>query len=205
MMSAESQTSIGADANSEESLHLDEENDDEQWQSDENAEDSDPDSDDVSEYEESITFHNACREFYRNRKDATESFKSSMEREKERETAVHQRKKTTSIDDAMQRLRREMASLMDQDLTLMEQLLTLNEKIEDIKVKRLYGSSRESFHSSCDLNSGSDWSLPDSNVYCRHSKGYLGKATVHRSSAESVDDTGPNQVYRQTVSDEKDF
>ena len=97
------------------------------------------------------------------------------------------------------------ASLMDQDLTLMEQLLTLNEKIEDIKVKRLYGSSRESFHSSCDLNSGSDWSLPDSNVYCRHSKGYLGKATVHRSSAESVDDTGPDQVYRQTVSDEKDF
>lgn len=94
---------------------------------------------------------------------------------------------------------------MDQDLTLMEQLLTLNEKIEDIKVKRLYGSSRESFHSSCDFNSGSDWSLPDSNVYCRHSKGYLGKATVHRSSAESVDDTGPDQVYRQTVSDEKDF
>lgn len=113
MMSTESQTSIGADANSEENLHLDEENDDEQWQSDENdenAEDSDPDSDDVSEYEESITFHNACREFYRNRKDATESFKSSMEREKERGTAVHQRKKTTSIDDAMQRLRREMVS-----------------------------------------------------------------------------------------------
>lgn len=78
------------------------------------------------------------------------------------------------------------ASLMDQDLTLMEQLMTLNETIEDIKVKRLYGSSRESFHSSCDLNIGSDWSLPGSKTYFRDSKIYSGKATVDMTSTENM-------------------
>lgn len=78
------------------------------------------------------------------------------------------------------------ASLMDQDLTLMEQLMTLNETIEDIKVKRLYGSSRESFHSSCGLNIGSDWSLPGSKTYFRDSKIYSGKATIDMTSTENM-------------------
>lgn len=184
MQAAESEQSIGVDSISEENLHFEENNDD-----DENSsydEDTGDDSDEMSEYEESISFHNACREFYMNRKDATESFKHSMERDHEKRTEVDKRKKTTSIDDAMERLRREMASLMDQDLTLMEQLMTLNETIEDIKVKRLYGSSRESFHSSCDLNIGSDWSLPGSKTYFRDSKIYSGKATVDMTSTENM-------------------
>jgi hypothetical protein len=83
---------------------------------------------------------------------------------------------------------------MDQDLTLMEQLLNLNETIEDIKVKRLYGSSRESFYSSCDLNSGSDWSLPDSPSGCfRGSRFFPGTATVDMSSTENIAGTGKNR------------
>lgn len=184
MQAAESEQSIGSDFIAEENLHFEENNDD-----DENSsydEDTGDDSDEMSEYEESISFHNACREFYMNRKDATESFKHNMERDHEKRTEVERRKKTTSIDDAMERLRREMASLMDQDLTLMEQLMTLNETIEDIKVKRLYGSSRESFHSSCDIKIGSNWSLPERKTYFRASKIYPGKATVDMTSTENL-------------------
>lgn len=184
MQAAESEQSIGADSISDENLNF-EENNEYENSADDDDETGD-DSDDMSEYEESISFHNACREFYINRKDATESFKHSMERDDEKRTEVHKRKKTTSIDDAMERLRREMASLMDQDLTLMEQLMTLSETIEDIKVKRLYGSSRESFHSSCDLKVGSDWSLPGSKSYFRDSKIYSGKATVDMTSTENM-------------------
>lgn len=106
MQAAESEQSIGIDFIAEENLHFEENNDD-----DENSsydEDTGDDSDEMSEYEESISFHNACREFYMNRKDATESFKHNMERDHEKRTEVERRKKTTSIDDAMERLRREM-------------------------------------------------------------------------------------------------
>lgn len=106
MQAAESEQSIGSDFIAEENLHFEENNDD-----DENSsydEDTGDDSDEMSEYEESISFHNACREFYMNRKDATESFKHNMERDHEKRTEVERRKKTTSIDDAMERLRREM-------------------------------------------------------------------------------------------------
>lgn len=106
MQAAESEQSIGSDFIAEENLHFEENNDD-----DENSsydEDTGDDSDEMSEYEESISFHNACREFYMNRKDATESFKHNMERDHEKRTEVERRKKTTSIDDAMVRLRREM-------------------------------------------------------------------------------------------------
>lgn len=109
MQAAESEQSIGVDSISEENLHFEENNGD-----DENSsydEDTGDDSDEMSEYEESISFHNACREFYMNRKDATESFKHSMERDHEKRTEVDKRKKTTSIDDAMERLRREMVRM----------------------------------------------------------------------------------------------
>ncbi|XP_061191566.1 uncharacterized protein LOC133199713 [Saccostrea echinata] len=181
MQATDSDLSVSSDSNAEENLHDNEKDDD-----------SEDDSDDTSEYEESVIFQNACREFYINRKNATESFKNDILKDQDKRN--YKMKKTTSIDDAMVRLRREMASLMDQDLTLMEQLLTLNETIEDIKVKRHYGSSRESFYSSCDLNSGSDWSLPASTGPFRGSSFFTGKATVAMSSTENLRDAGDGQI-----------
>ncbi|XP_062589635.1 uncharacterized protein LOC134251271 [Saccostrea cucullata] len=180
MQATDSDLSVSSNSIVEENVH-DDENDDE----------SENDSDDMSEYEESVIFQNACRQFYINRKNATESFKNDIQKDQDKRN--YKKRKTTSIDDAMVRLRREMASLMDQDLTLMEQLLTLNETIENIKVKRHYNSSRESFYSSCDLYSGSDWSLPGSTGPFRGSN-VFGKATVAMSSSEDMMESAKSQT-----------
>ncbi|KAK3091146.1 hypothetical protein FSP39_017495 [Pinctada imbricata] len=74
-------------------------------------------------------------------------------------------KKKSSIQSAMDKLRTEMVSLMDQDLCLMRQLLTLNEAIEDIKTKRLYGMSKNSLHADSRDMSASEWSLSDTDLY----------------------------------------
>lgn len=116
-------------------------------------------------YTAAIDFSNACREFYINRVRATESFKEQMkEDEKSKEQKPLQRKRS-SIDIAMETLRKEMASLMDQDLCLMKQLLTLNETIEDIKTRRWYSDSQNSLKaSSVDLG-GSEDSLSETDMY----------------------------------------
>lgn len=62
-------------------------------------------------YSAAIDFSNACREFYINRVRATESFKEQM---KEEEKSKHERplqRKRSSIDIAMETLRKEMVRL----------------------------------------------------------------------------------------------
>ncbi|KAK3091284.1 hypothetical protein FSP39_018632 [Pinctada imbricata] len=113
-------------------------------------------------YIKDIAFSNACRQYYYTRLEATENFCQDVKND---ESKSQTRKVTTSIDSAMEKLRKEMASLMKQDLTLMRQLLTLNDTIEDMKSQRLYGSSRESILSSRDLHSGSDWSVSETDMY----------------------------------------
>lgn len=111
------------------------------------------------DYTASIELSNACREFYRNRVKATENFKQNIGNNK----ATSYRR--TSIDDAMEKLRNEMASLMDQDLSLMKQLLTLNEAIEDLKVKRLYHVSKDSLRASSQEMHASDWSVSETDMF----------------------------------------
>ncbi|XP_076462395.1 uncharacterized protein LOC143294796 [Babylonia areolata] len=69
------------------------------------------------------------------------------------------KKKKSSIDVAMETLRQEMTSLMEQDLALMKQLLTLNEEIEELKWRRRYcwprAASSSLMTSSGDVDLGS--------------------------------------------------
>ncbi|KAJ8305560.1 hypothetical protein KUTeg_016105 [Tegillarca granosa] len=51
------------------------------------------------------------------------------------------------MQSAMEMLRKEVTSLMDQDLSLMKQLLTLNETIEELKFKRLNQVCKDSLKS----------------------------------------------------------
>jgi len=61
------------------------------------------------DYTAAIELSNACREFYRNRVKATESFKQTMNNRNN--TATLTQTKRTTIDDAMDRLRNEMVSI----------------------------------------------------------------------------------------------
>ncbi|VDI07640.1 Hypothetical predicted protein [Mytilus galloprovincialis] len=97
----------------------------------------------IDKYEESVDFQNNCRSYYLDRVEASESFKRKLEQNREKP-------KQTSMSAAMDRLRQEMTSLVDQDLSLMRQLLTLNETIEELKNKRLYGVSKDSLDDSAD-------------------------------------------------------
>lgn len=124
------------------------------------------------EYTASIELSNACREFYRNRVKATENFKQNLGGNR----STHYRR--TSIDDAMEKLRNEMASLMDQDLSLMKQLLTLNEAIEDLKVKRLYHVSKDSLRASSQELHVSDWSVSETDMF--DSEDNLAKKTYNK-------------------------
>lgn len=114
------------------------------------------------EYTASIELSNACREFYRHRVQATETFKQTINTRNNTETM---KTKRTSIDDAMEKLRTEMASLMDQDLSLMKQLLTLNEAIEDLKTKRLYHVSKDSLRASSQELHASDCSVSETDMF----------------------------------------
>lgn len=115
------------------------------------------------DYTAAIELSNACREFYRNRVKATENFKQTMN--SRNNTATLTNTKRTTIDDAMDKLRNEMASLMDQDLSLMKQLLTLNESIEDLKTKRLYHVSKDSLRASSQEMHASDWSVSETDMF----------------------------------------
>ncbi|KAH3809233.1 hypothetical protein DPMN_137594 [Dreissena polymorpha] len=118
----------------------------------------------ADDYTKAIELSNACREFYRNRVKATENFKQSMSN-RNNNNCVAGANKRTSIDDAMDKLRTEMASLMDQDLSLMKQLLTLNEAIEDLKTKRLYHLSKDSLRASSQEMHVSDWSVSETDMF----------------------------------------
>ncbi|KAL3868414.1 hypothetical protein ACJMK2_041222 [Sinanodonta woodiana] len=116
----------------------------------------------TDDYTAAIELSNACREFYRNRVKATENFKQRLSTAQNKQQ-TNTRK--TSIDEAMERLNFEMASLMDQDLSLMKQLLTLNESIEDLKSKRLYYVSKDSLRNSSQELHTSDWSMSETDMY----------------------------------------
>ncbi|XP_012943113.1 flocculation protein FLO11 [Aplysia californica] len=113
-----------------------------------------------------IDLSNACRAFYRTRVESArrmkERWKEEEEREEEREegengtsgsdTAMTSPcRRRNSLDVAMATLRKEIASLMEQDLGLMRQLLTLNEEIESLKWMRRYAWGRGSCSSSSAL------------------------------------------------------
>lgn len=61
------------------------------------------------DYTAAIELSNACREFYRNRVKATESFKQTMNCRNNTATLANSRR--TTIDDAMDKLRTEMVSI----------------------------------------------------------------------------------------------
>ncbi|XP_060559554.1 extracellular matrix-binding protein ebh-like [Ruditapes philippinarum] len=107
-----------------------------------------------------IDLSNNCRQFYFNHMKAAEAIKQSVRSAKHtRAIEKMEGKPSSRIDNAMDRLRSEMADLMDQDLSLMSQLLKLNDKIEEVKTHVAYRQQRESFtsQSSCYL-SGSEMS-----------------------------------------------
>ncbi|KAK3609755.1 hypothetical protein CHS0354_029205 [Potamilus streckersoni] len=116
----------------------------------------------TDDYTAAIELSNACREFYRNRVKATENFKQRLSTAQNKPPTS---KTKTSIDEAMERLNFEMASLMDQDLSLMKQLLTLNESIEELKSKRLYYVSKDSLRTSSQELHTSDWSMSETEMY----------------------------------------
>ncbi|XP_076079526.1 uncharacterized protein LOC143049722 [Mytilus galloprovincialis] len=111
----------------------------------------------VDKYEKEVDLQNDCRSFYLNRVKATENLKQKLEN---KNGACEPNK--TSMSMAMDRLRLEMTSLVDQDLSLMRQLLTLNETIEELKNKRLYGVSKDSLDYSEDYLKGSTIQLSKS-------------------------------------------
>ncbi|KAL5021681.1 hypothetical protein ScPMuIL_000836 [Solemya velum] len=120
--------------------------------------------DDHDHYMESIELSNACRRFYHTRVKATEDFKQKLENSQHTKKNIN-RSSSSTMDVAMNKLKREMAGLMEQDLTLMEHLLTLNESIEDIKHQRLYSVSKDSIGgSSVDFNN-SDWSVSETDMF----------------------------------------
>ena len=104
----------------------------------------------LNKYEESVDFQNECRHFYLNRVKATERFKKKLNDEDSKDS---KEEKNTPLSAALSKLRVEMASLVDQDMSLMKQLLTLNETIEELKNKRLYGVNKGSLDdSTCQLD-----------------------------------------------------
>ncbi|ESO97119.1 hypothetical protein LOTGIDRAFT_174601 [Lottia gigantea] len=83
-------------------------------------------------------------------------------------------KRRWGINEAMDKLREEMVSLMDQDLTLMKQLLNLNETIEDLKWQRsnyYSGSSSEE----------SDFSVSETEMYADSSDNDVPHTKVSKS------------------------
>ncbi|XP_045160465.2 uncharacterized protein LOC123525467 [Mercenaria mercenaria] len=148
-------------------------------------------------YMDSIDLSNACREFYQTRKRAAEVVKEKLANSGRPRTC----RKTTSIDVAMETLRTEMASLMDQDLSLMKQLLTLNETIEDLKWQKKYYHSQSSLpDSSCDL-SRSDLSISDTDMYESENEVLRKYPTSSPVSVHSVKDIESRRSCRAEIAD----
>ncbi|XP_046566772.1 leucine rich adaptor protein 1-like [Haliotis rubra] len=125
-----------------------------------------PSEDGFDKYTASIELSNACRQFYKSRVETAEAMKEKWDKTPSTTTDANGNgRQKNSIDKAMETLRAEMASLMDQDLSLMKQLLTLNETIEDLKWQRKYYYSKSDLQtSSCDME-GSDWSVSETEMY----------------------------------------
>ncbi|KAL3868489.1 hypothetical protein ACJMK2_041290 [Sinanodonta woodiana] len=118
----------------------------------------------LDDYEAAINLSNSCREFYLNRVKATAEFKQLVDRRIQKQPGQSRGgTKKTSLDRAMERLRNEMAELMDQDLSLMKQLLTLNERIAEVKTQFMYNSSCETMYDSTHNLTDSEQSLDISN------------------------------------------
>lgn len=142
-----------------------------------------PDQEVTDKYTASIELSNACRQFYKSRVEAANCIKTRWERHSQTHVSRRtndndirsagdscnntrtERKQRNSIDEAMEKLRTEMASLMDQDLSLMRQLLTLNETIEELKWQRRYYYSRRSLPDSSQELDASDCSVSDTEMY----------------------------------------
>ncbi|KAL4235900.1 hypothetical protein ACF0H5_004290 [Mactra antiquata] len=101
-----------------------------------------------------IDLSNNCRQFYFNHLKSAEAIKQSVRAAKHnRAREKMEGRPGSSLDNAMDRLRSEMADLMDQDLSLMSQLLKLNDKIEEVKSHVLYRKNNETCsQSSCYLS-----------------------------------------------------
>ncbi|KAI0219705.1 hypothetical protein LSAT2_028767 [Lamellibrachia satsuma] len=87
-------------------------------------------------YTAAIELSNTCRRFYVARLHSAKRLKEKLVEGGERgggDGGRNERRQQTPLDKSMNVLRKEMASLIDQDLNLMRQLLTLNERIEDLK------------------------------------------------------------------------
>lgn len=111
-----------------------------------------------------IELSNSCRKFYFNHVKTTEEFKKSVCRSRRRASKPNGTVKSR-LDAAMDKLRTEMAELMDQDLSLMEQLLTLNDRIEEVKHKYMYSVSKDSLGaSSCNLSAYCDLTDSDFSI-----------------------------------------
>lgn len=96
-----------------------------------------------------IDLSNNCRKFFFSHMKNAEAIKNSVRAAKhERAKDKMAGKKPSSLDDAFDRLRSEMADLMDQDLSLMSQLLKLNDKIEEVKSQVAYRTRPEAYDSS---------------------------------------------------------
>ncbi|CAL1530343.1 unnamed protein product [Lymnaea stagnalis] len=125
----------------------------------------------LSKYTDPIDLSNACRAFYQSRLEITRQMKDRWRSGQDggsndngmegvsrtsRRAGLEEPRKKNSLDVAIERLRHEMACLMEQDLCLMQQLLTLNEEIEDLKWrKRHVWNMSSSFYSSDMIQSAS--------------------------------------------------
>ncbi|WAR24320.1 hypothetical protein MAR_037989 [Mya arenaria] len=109
-----------------------------------------------------IDLSNNCRKFYFNHIKSAEAIKKAVRAAKHnRAREKMEGHKCSTLDTAMDRLRAEMADLMEQDLSLMSQMLKLNDKIEDIKAHVSYRNRLDAFGSSMSTSEVSDSEYSD--------------------------------------------
>ncbi|KAK3609750.1 hypothetical protein CHS0354_029199 [Potamilus streckersoni] len=153
---------------------------------------------DLDKHTAYIELSNKCREFYQARMKSAEVMKEKLNSNINRTNG-----KKNSIDTAMETLRAEMSSLMDQDLSLMKQLLTLNETIEELKWQQRHYHSRSSIaESSCDLTN-SDWSVSETDMYESENDSLQKYPTPSALSLHSWLSKRENSEEHQCESDEK--
>ncbi|XP_025110558.1 uncharacterized protein LOC112574004 [Pomacea canaliculata] len=162
-----------------------------------------------------IELSNACRAFYQTRLQTARSLKEKWgtgtyintnnnlrHGQGDGSDTASRSKKKSSIDVAIETLKKEMTSLMEQDLSLMKQLLTLNEEIEELKWRRKYCWSRSSVLTSSgdvDLGSATDFTESETSLGWRAESGeFPGKYPGPSSLSLQL------EVGRLSVYDEED-